>query len=158
MAAGKMALRDLAFAFVLLTVSYWLLAGQVSPHEIALALVGGAFTALWAAALSRVSGTRFRFEWKAVVTLMNAFASVPQAAARIGLVLLRARHRPRGSIVYQPFDHGHERDAADATRRAVVLLATSLAPDKFALLDEGDHLCLHRLGAGPPSGDAQWPA
>lgn len=153
-------MREFGAAFVLLAISYWLLAGQFSGAEAGLAVVSGALAGLWAVALSRVAEIRFRFGWRAVVAFAAAVAGVPGAAARVTWVLLRAGRRgPRGSISEQKFDHGSNRSAAEAaTRRAVVLLAISLAPDRFALMHEADRLCLHRLGAAPQGGDAQWPA
>lgn len=159
MPAEKTAVRRFVPAFVALTVGYWLLVGQFSGAEAGLALVGGVFVALWAMALSRVAEIRFRVEWKAVAAFASAVAGVPRAAARVTWVLLKAgRHRLRGGIIEQPFVHGRDRSPADATRRAAGLLAISLAPDKFALLHEGDRLCIHRLGSAPPGGDERWPA
>ena len=119
-------------------MSYWLLVGGLSAHEAGLATVGGALAALWAVALSR-AGAPFRFDRRAAVALAIALAGVPRAALRVTVLLLRARpRRPRGSIIEQPFDHGRDRSAADATRRAAVLLATSLAPDNLVLGAKGD--------------------
>jgi multisubunit Na+/H+ antiporter MnhE subunit len=152
-------MRPFGIAFIALAVSYLLLVGQFSADEIGLALCGGALAALWFGALSRTADIRFRFEWKAIVTVLDAVAAVPVAAARVTWLLVRAgRRRPRGSIGEQPFEHGRDRDAADATRRAAVLLAISLAPDRYALLHEDDRLSTHRLAAGPSGGDKRWPA
>jgi len=159
MPAWKTAVRGFATAFVLLTIGYLLLVGQFSGAEVGLALAGGVFAALWAVALNHVADVRFSFEWKAFAVFATAIAGVPRAAARVTWTLCRAgRHRPRGSIIEQKFDHGRDRRAADATRRAAVLLAISLAPDRFALLHEGDRLVIHRIGRAPQGGDERWPA
>ncbi|HEX3881039.1 MAG TPA: hypothetical protein VHW66_00125 [Stellaceae bacterium] len=151
-------MREFGAAFVVLSVSYWLFVGRLSPDEIGLGVCGGGFAALWMVALSRAAEIRFRFEWKAIVILAVAVAGVPFAAARAALAILKAGcRRPRGGIIEQPFDHGRERNAADATRRAAVLLAISLAPDRFALVHEGDRLRVHRLAVSPRGGDEQWP-
>ncbi|HEY1794700.1 MAG TPA: hypothetical protein VGG57_01140 [Stellaceae bacterium] len=147
-----------AVASLVLSVAYWLLAGRLSGDEISLGICGGVLAALWAVALSRTADIRFRFEWKAVVTVLEAVATVPAAAARVTCLLVRSgRHRPRGSVVQQPFEHARDHSAAEATRRSAVLLGISLAPDRFALLHDGDRLTVHRLAAGPPGGDERWP-
>jgi multisubunit Na+/H+ antiporter MnhE subunit len=159
MLAGKTAVREFAAAFALLTIGYLLLVGQFTGAEVGLALGGGVFAALWAMALNRVADIRFSFEWKAFAVFATAVAGVPLAAARVTWVLFRAgRRRPRGSIIEQKFDHGRDRSAADVTRRAAVLLAISLAPDRFALLHEGDRLVIHRIGRAPQGGDERWPS
>jgi hypothetical protein len=159
MLTDRMPVGPFAAAFVVLAVSYWLLVGQISADEIGLGLGGAVLAGLWAAATSRVAAIRFRFGWKAVAAVAGAVAGVPQAAARVTWLLLKAgRHRPRGSIAEQPFEHGRERSTAETTRRAAVLLAVSLAPDRFALVHEGDRLQVHGLGAGSAGGDERWPA
>jgi multisubunit Na+/H+ antiporter MnhE subunit len=154
-----MAVREFGVAFVVLTIGYWLFVGKLSANEICLGLCGGALAALWTVALSRAATVRFRFQWRAIVTVAAAAATVPKAAAQVTAILVKSgRHRPRGSIIEQPFDHGRDRSPADATRRAAVLLGVSLAPDRFALLHDGDRMRVHRLVAGPRGGDGQWPA
>lgn len=154
-----MAVREFTVAFAMFTIGYLLFAGQLSGAEIGLAIVVGMFAALWTVVLGRVADIRFRFEWQACAAFAAAIAGVPRAAARVAWVLFSAgRQRPRGSIVEQPFLHGRDHSAADATRRAAVLLAISLAPDRFVLLHERDRLWVHRLDAAPQGGDARWPA
>jgi len=157
MPGGRAAIGEFGVAFVVLAASYALLAGKVSADEIALGLGGGALAAVWTV-VSPAAEIRFRFDWKAVVTFLGAIAAVPRAAARVTWALFKAGlHRPRGSTADLPFVHGRDRGAADATRRAIVLLSLSLAPDQFALSHEGDRLRVHRLVAGPPGRDKQWP-
>lgn len=145
--------------FVVSALGYWLLVGQLSADEIGLGLWGGALAALWAVAVSRTADIRFRFEWKAVAAVAEAIAGVPRAATQVTRLLIAGgRRRPRGGIIEQRFHHGRERSAADATRRAAVLLAVSLAPDRFVLGHEDGRLRVHRLAGGAPGGDEEWPA
>ncbi len=62
----------------------------------------------------------------------------------------------KGMIQRQLFDTRDDTRAA-VGRRAVVMLATSVAPNRFVLEEEGDSLLLHRLVPAPASEDTEWP-
>jgi hypothetical protein len=140
-------MRELGVAFLALTVVYGLLVGHFSADEAGLAIAGGALGALWTAALSRTAEIRFRCEGKAGAGLFFALVHVPRAAISLVSVVFRAGlQRPRGRFVDQPLHQGRARGRGAATRRAMALLAVSLAPDQFALLHDGDRLRLHCIG------------
>lgn len=142
-----------------LSATYVLFVGQVSADEIGLAVLFAIVAAAWWTALAHVGEVRFRFEAAAGLAIARALAGVPTAVASVAARLLVGMVRqPRAQAVRQTFVHGSDRDPFDAARRAIALLAVSLAPDRFALrlLDGHDELLLHRLvETGGPS-DARW--
>lgn len=141
----------------LASASYLLLVGQASADEIGLAIACGLGATLWFGALAGVARVRFRFEPEAAMAAARAFAGLPLGVARTAGALMRGRG---GRVVGQPFVEGRERAPADAARRAVAVLAVSLAPDRFALrLPEGrGRLEMHSLAGAPEKSDARWPA
>lgn len=143
-------------AWALLSLVYLLLVGQLSADEIGLALACGLGAAVWSAAIRKVSVLRFRFEPTAAAVMITALAKLPRAMADVAIALIRARS---GTVIREPFVRGRDLDPADAARRAVVLLAVSLTPDKFALrIARGrDEIDLHSLVGPPAPADMRWP-
>lgn len=137
--------------------SYLLFVGQVSADETALALLCGLAATVWCAALSLAAEERIVVPWAGVSALGRAVAKIPSAAIKVAGSIIRGGP---GAIVGQPFLHGRDDDPAEAGRRAVALLAVSLAPDKFALrLPPGeDSLLVHTIVDLPPQKHARWPA
>lgn len=144
-------------AWALLAAAYLLLVGQLTADEIGLALGCGLAATIWFTALGQVAWIRFRFEPAAARAAIRALAGLPLAVAETAAALVRGR---AGVIVRQPFVRGRERDPADAARRAVSVLAISVAPDKFAvrLPERRDEIELHSLVEAPSETDARWPA
>lgn len=142
--------------------SYLLLAGQVGLTEIIAGVPAAAFAACFTVMLHRVSERRFRLDvpWWRVVG--QPLASVAPDAVRVGHALLRALWRrppgPLGVLASQPFRQGGDAPA-DATRRGLVTLGSSLAPNGIVVaIPEGrDVLLLHRLVPAAPDRDREWP-
>lgn len=143
-------------AWALLSAAYLLLVGQLEADEIGLALACGLAAAIWFGEVASVGPLRFRFEPTAVAVAARAVAGLPRAVAEVVPALFRGFN---GRVVRQAFARGREGDPADAARRAVVLLAVSLAPDKFALRlpERRDELELHSLVEPAAETDARWP-
>lgn len=141
--------------------SYLLLAGSFSPDELGAAALLGALGVAWHAAVMRAGGRRFRFEPPALRAAGAALLGLPGATLRVGARLAAALLRPvEGRRVEQPFDRGGADDDRDRARRAAVVLATSLAPDSYALrlpLDEAV-IVFHSLTGATPSRDPRWPS
>ncbi len=144
-------------AWGLLSLGYLLLVGQLSADEIGLALACGLAAAGWSVAIRRVAVLGFRFEPAAAWVIITAVAKLPRTIAAVATALLHARN---GTVVWELFIRGRDLDLSDAARRAVVLLAVSLTPDKFALrLPHGrDEIELHSLVGSPAQSDLRWPA
>ncbi len=93
---------------------------------------------------------------------LRALAAIPPDALRVGRALLRSLQGPRyaqtGLAAQQPFLQGND-SAADATRRALVVLGTSLAPNGYVLMmpEGSETMVLHRLVQVPPRPDREWP-
>ena len=148
----------LAFVVFLISVgAYLVFAGQVSSTEVAAGVPVAGLVAAYA-------GLRHR-PWLRL--LLSPTASVAGDAARVGVHLLRAVFVPgshvAGTISRQPFRSG-DAGPADAGRRALVTLASSLAPNGFvldvapsALLPDEHALLMHRLAPARPDPDEEWP-
>ncbi|RYC32292.1 hypothetical protein D3273_09700 [Lichenibacterium minor] len=141
--------------------AYLVLAGQLSPDEIAAAVLLGGLGAGWHFAVMHDGARTFRFERPALRTVGTSFAGLPGATLRVGARLAAALVRPvAGRRVEHDFHRGTADDPRDRGRRAVVVLATSLAPDSYALdlpLDE-ETIVFHALTASGPSRDPRWPS
>lgn len=144
---------------VALAALYLLFVGQLSFEESGLALASGVAAALLAASLTAVSKIHFRFEPAAAAAFGRAMANIPVAAARVAAVFLRAiASKATGSVIMQTFMFGRDRDPAAVTRRAVAILAVSLAPDRFALCTsrERREIKLHTLVKPRKKDDPRW--
>ena len=144
-------------AWALLSLAYLLLVGQASADELGLTMACGLGAAVWSVAIRKVAVLRFRFEPTAAAVMITALAKLPRAVADVAAALVRVQP---GLMVRESFVRGRDLDPADAARRAVVLLASSLTPDKFALrMPHGrDEIELHSLVGPPAKSDARWPA
>lgn len=146
-------------------IAYMVLAGQASADEIAAAVLIGGLAAGWHFAVMHDGARRFRFERPALRAVGASSIGLPGATLRVGARLASALVRPvdrsaAGRRVEQPFDRGGAEDARDRGRRAVVVLAASLAPDSYVLdLPMGkETIVFHALTEASPSRDPRWPA
>ena len=143
------------------TASYMVLAGQFSADEVVAAVLLGGLGAGWHFAVLHDGARRFHFDRPALRAIGSALLGLPGATLRVGARLAAGLlHRAEGRRVEQPFHRGTADSAEDRGRRAVVVLATSLAPDSYALrlpLDE-DTITFHVLTGSSPGGDPQWPS
>ncbi|MDD2861090.1 MAG: hypothetical protein PHI71_08500 [Acidiphilium sp.] len=152
-----------ASVWLVLSGFYFLFAGQVSLSEIAAGLPAAALATGFAVALrlSQDNPLRLKAPWFRIIG-SPLLAIVPDAF-RVGRllfgVLWRRPSGPVGVVVRQPFRHGPDDDDEAAGRRALVTLATSVAPNGYVLrsFGEADTLILHRLVPAPSSRDSEWP-
>ena len=142
-------------------VAYIVLAGQFSPEELVAAVILGGFGAGWHFAMMHDGARRFRFERPALRAIASSLAGLAGATLRVGLRLASALLRPvEGRRVEQPFHGGTADDPRDRGRRAVVVLATSLAPDSYVVrMPVGaETITFHALTGSSPGGDPRWPS
>ena len=141
---------------------YLLFAAPVSTQEL-IAGVPSAAAITGFALLYRHAEERrmdLRAPWFRVT--LCALAAVPPDVLRVGRALLRSLWEPRsaqtGLAAHQPFLQGND-TAADATRRALVVLGTSLAPNGYVLMmpEGSETMVLHRLVHVAPRPDREWP-
>jgi hypothetical protein len=148
------------FAFLVFAGLYLLLAGQVSLHEGAAAVVTGGAAALVWRRVRDVSAHRFTPSRAAAEATLRAVASLPRGYARVAVRLVAALARPEGgAMIAQPFLRGRRESGQDAIRRAVSVLGLSIAPDTIAVrLRPGrDELDIHALVGGADRDDPLWP-
>ena len=152
--------------FLISTGLYLVFAGQVSGTEIAAGIPAAGLAAAYAGLRQRGESRPMRLRGPWVRLVLSPLASVAGDVARVGAQLLRAvlvpGSRVAGTISRQPFRPGRA-GPADAGRRALVTLASSLAPNGFVLdvapseLGGGHALLMHRLAPGRPDPDREWP-
>ena len=148
--------RDVASVgavFVIAGCLYLLLAGQLSLSEIIAGAAVALLAAGFAAALLHAEKRRLRFPAGSLPAALRGVGAMLPDALRVGRMIL-ARD-PAGQLVHQTFRPGGD-DPADAGRRAVVTLATSLAPNQYVVC-MGEDLLVHRLAPGPSRDDPDWP-
>lgn len=145
-------MTDIAIRGLMLAALYLVLVGQLAADEIGLAAGCALCCLAWSLALRRVARVRFRFSAAALGMAGRAVAGLPRAIAEVAPALLAPR---RGSIRHQPLAHG-ARGSTGAGWRAVALLATSLAPDRYALrwAPSGEAVDVHVLSLRPAAGHA----
>ena len=146
---------------------YLICAGQVGGTEGAAGIPAAGLAAAYAGLLHRGEARPMRLRAPWLRLLLSSIASVVSDVARVGVQLLRAVLVPgshvAGTVSRQPFRPGGT-GPADAGRRALVTLASSLAPNGFVLdvapseLLRGERaLLMHRLAPGRPDPDGEWP-
>ena len=157
----------LAFVFLISMGLYLIFAGQVSGTEIAAGVSAAGLVTAYAGLRHRgeLRPMRLRGPWLRLV--LSPMAAVAGDAARVGVHLLRAVFVPgshvAGTISRQPFRSG-DAGPDDAGRRALVTLASSLAPNGFVLdvapsvlFRDEQALLMHRLTPARPDPDREWP-
>lgn len=149
------------FVWLACFASYLILAGQFSLDELAAAALLGVVGAAWHRAILGTQARRFAFEPRAALVIGQALWGLPLATVNVGRQLVTGLLRPaEGQRIARVFAHGRQNSPRDAGRRAVVVLATSLAPDAYVLrvpLDE-DTIMTHALTDTAPGNDPRWPA
>ena len=143
------------------TAAYLVLAGQVSVDEVVAGIILGGLGVAWHAIVCRCSRHSFPFERRAGLAVLQALVGLPGAILRVGLRLSTALVRDvQGHTVEQPFHRGRLDDQRDVARRAIVVLATSLAPDSYVLrlpVDE-ETILIHAITRQSSGTDPRWPA
>ena len=157
-------------AFVVFLISaglYLIFAGQVSGTEIAAGVPAAGLVAAYAGLRHRGESRPMRLRGPWLRLVLSPTAAVAGDAARVGIRLLRAVFVPgsrvAGTTSRQPFRSGSA-EPADAGWRALVTLASSLAPNGIvldvvpsALLRDEHALLMHRLAPARPDPDREWP-
>lgn len=142
-------------------LSYMILAGQFSGDEVVAAGLLGVVAVLWHRALMGAGAGRFAFDRQALAVLARAVGGLPSATVAVGGRLAAALIGPvAGTRVAREFSNGRRDAPGEAGRRAVVVLAASLAPDAYVLRlprDE-DTILYHAITGREPSGDPRWPS
>ena len=157
----------LAFVVFLVSIGLYLVfAGQVSGTEVAAGVPAAGLVAAYAGLRHRGESRPMRLRGPWLRLVLSPMASVAGDAARVGVHLLRAfvpGSDAAGTTSRQPFRPGGE-GPADAGRRALVTLASSLAPNGFVLdvapsvlLRDEHALLMHRLAPGRADPDGEWP-
>lgn len=158
----------LAFIVFLVSIGLYLLfAGQVSGTEVAAGVPAAGLIAAYAGLRHRGESRPMRLRGPWLRLVLAPLASVAGDAVRVGVQLLRAVFLPGshvvGTVSRQPFRSGSA-GPADAGRRALVTLASSLAPNGFVLdvapsglLPDEHALLMHRLAPARPDPDGEWP-
>lgn len=146
-------------ASVTFAVLYLGYAGQVAPSElIADAGVVGVTACLFVVLhRARTRDLSLRPAWgrllgRTVLVLCKDTAEVASALCRAAV----RGAQTTGVITLQPFEPGPDTPDA-AGRRALVTLATSLAPNGYVLRILEQDLALHRLTRRAPDSDREWP-
>ena len=141
---------------------YLLFAGPVSSSELIAGVPCAAAVAGFALIYRRAQEQQMdlRAPWLRVV--LRSLGNVPRDVLRVGGVLVRSLWQAPaiaiGIASHQPFRQGGDRPA-DAARRAMVVLGTSLAPNGFVLMmpQGSETMVLHRLVLTPATPDREWP-
>ena len=150
----------LVCAWIGLFASYLVFAGQASTDELVAGAICAAAASLWWAVTRRASAHRFAFDQGCWAAAGRAWLKLPRATLSVAQVLLRALGRPQAGAVDRRFyAHGRRADPAECGRRAVGVLAASLAPDSFVLRTPADReeIVVHGLTRGEPTNDPRWP-
>ncbi len=150
-------------AWVILAGFYLLFAGQLSLSEVFAGVPASLAITAFSVLLHRAHSRRLRLRapwWRMIgKPLTRLFPD----AVKVGGILLRSlRRQPEGAVGIvsrQPFRHG-DGAAADAGRRALSTLSSSLAPNGYVLVvpDSQDVLVLHRLAPAGADSNTEWPA
>jgi hypothetical protein len=152
------------FVWLALGAFYLLLAGEFSPDELGAAVLSGLIAAIWSASLKRAACIRFRFNRASLAAVRCAIAGLTAATVRVaaalcGLLVARKMAAPRlGQIVQEPFVHGRRLNPVDTGRRAIAVLARSLAPDSFVIrTQEGrEEMDLHNVLGASATKNTRW--
>lgn len=152
-AAWSVAIWPLCFGL------YVLFEGQVSLHECITGASLAALATLYAYFIARSARFRFEASAEAAFVTVRALAKLGSGLSRsfaplLGLTRLGASPG-RGLTV--PFKTGAIDDPAARTRRAIAVLAASLAPDRFVVRLEvlEGQVILHDI-TGNRQSDSEW--
>lgn len=139
--------------------TYLLFAGRVSLDEVLTAGVVSCLATSWTFLVRRTSQLRFAFTVGAVSHLLRALSRLPSGAARAGGVLIKIAGQggSPGRPEERRFRYGGT-GAVHRTRRALVVLGASLAPDRFVveIVHARDIALLHDVLRGSRVLDEWW--
>jgi multisubunit Na+/H+ antiporter MnhE subunit len=127
---------------------YLVFAGTVGTSELIAAVLIGILATLWASLLQRHSERRFRYSTELNILLPRMVRLVIQGTYRTTIALLKSAlaGTSPGKALRVDFDPGPRDSATDRTRRALAILAASVAPDSFIVrLDRGREALVHSI-------------
>jgi multisubunit Na+/H+ antiporter MnhE subunit len=127
---------------------YLVFAGTVSTSELIAAILVGILATLWAYLVQRHSEQRFRYTMELNILLPRMVRLVVQGTYRTTIALLKSALTgiSPGKALRVDFEPGPRDSATDRTRRALAVLAASLAPDSFVVrLDRGRETLVHSI-------------
>lgn len=148
-----------ALAWLVAAAAYLLFAGHFSAEELVAAAAIGALGAAWWSLVHRTAEIDLQLKVGAAGAMARAVVGLPlaslRASGRLVAIIFGAKG---GRIVAEPFDTGRQNDAAEVGRRAVALLAASVAPDSFVVrVDKEAHLLRsHVILSSPSPADPRW--
>lgn len=143
-----------------LLATYLLFAGSVSADEVVAGALCAASAVLWWVATRRTSAHTFAFGPGCWAAAWRALRGLPGATLSVATMVLRTRAGGQvGEVTSCFFDNGRRTDPSDGGRRAIGVLAASLAPDSFVLRTpvERDEIIIHAVVAREPPKDPRWP-
>ena len=135
--------------WVTLAGAYLLLAGQVSRNEIIAGLGASVTAAVYAAVAHRTvdAPLRLRLPWLRVI--LTVLRDLAVDTVRVGAALFSAKP---GALSHRKPRAG---EMADPGRRAVAILALSVAPNSFVVRAEDDAMLMHRLAGSDGKGSPE---
>lgn len=140
--------------------AYLLFAGTVSLHELITASVVASLAGLWSYAAREISSERFVASPTQIPPMLRTLAGLPAATARTGAILIgaAAAGNATGRALRARLDPGARDDPAERSRRALAVLAASLAPPRFVIeLDRGRaEAILHAIERIDTAPDPEW--
>ncbi|HEX3445235.1 MAG TPA: Na+/H+ antiporter subunit E [Chthoniobacterales bacterium] len=148
--------RSAIWSWLILWGLYLLLAGAINPAE----LVFGAAVALISTAVFRIAHHHSPAHFVAIKNCLRPLSRLPgKVFADCAIVLLAIWSRKSGRFREIKFNPGN-RSNVSATRRALVVVGASLAPNSFVvrLSFERGTLLLHEFVIRPDrTRDEEWP-
>lgn len=138
---------------------YLVFAGQLTTDELVAAALIGLAGALWWFSVQRKAQVRLRLEPAAAGAAVRAVVGLPQACVRVAARFCAIITGGKGGrIVEEAFETGRQNEPRDFGRRAVALLAASLAPDSFVVrVDKEAHrLRSHVVLTHPQPSHPRW--
>jgi hypothetical protein len=147
-------------ATAIIVLCYWTFAGQFSVTE-AFAMIIPVVSALGlSVSLDRVAERRFALRAPWATVLLRTSASLAKDSFKVGVRLAHGLYRrpscPAGSTSAQPFDYG-DASPREATRRALLVISVSAAPDRYVLDLAPKRLLSHSLVGGSTESYPEWP-
>lgn len=138
---------------------YLLFAGNARADELVAGLLCSAVVATFSSLASRIAERSFDFRgvpWQRVVCkpLLAIIVDVPRVAARLARPTI-----PPGAVQRWRLAQASVDSPQTTTRRALVTLAASVAPNGFVVtvLTDRDEAVVHRLVPAELPQDAEWP-
>lgn len=126
---------------------YLLFAGSVSETECLTAAVVSTMAIFWARLVVRCTRQHFAFTTESAAILLSGLLKLPKRLAESLLPLAGLSGSSPARAMVERFDIGDKADPRERTRRALAVLAASLAPDSYVIradLAEGQAL-LHAI-------------